>query len=113
MSKQDFVKNTIKKQIKAAPHLPIKIISERNFARQYGISRMTVRQAMLELTNEGWLSRKVGQGTLGHLPPNRYCFKLISQRTVDNDKIELLLENNGEQVKLTVPRSQLKKLRMN
>lgn len=39
------------------------IPSEREFAEQYQISRMTVRQALTNLVNEGFLYRKKGTGT--------------------------------------------------
>ncbi|HEU5139265.1 MAG TPA: GntR family transcriptional regulator [Bacillales bacterium] len=39
------------------------IPSEREFAEQHGISRMTVRQAISDLVNEGYLYRQKGKGT--------------------------------------------------
>ncbi|NLP53077.1 GntR family transcriptional regulator [Bacillus sp. RO1] len=54
----------IKKQIEAGFILPGETIpSEREYAENYGISRMTVRQAINPLVNEGLLYRKKGSGT--------------------------------------------------
>ncbi|BCL81712.1 GntR family transcriptional regulator [Ktedonobacteria bacterium brp13] len=39
------------------------IPSERELGEQYGISRMTARQAITELVNEGLLFREQGKGT--------------------------------------------------
>ncbi|WP_404462020.1 GntR family transcriptional regulator [Sutcliffiella horikoshii] len=54
----------IKNQIEAGFILPGENIpSEREYAESYGISRMTVRQAINSLVNEGLLYRKKGSGT--------------------------------------------------
>ncbi|TYS61377.1 GntR family transcriptional regulator [Sutcliffiella horikoshii] len=54
----------IKNQIEAGFILPGENIpSEREYAENYGISRMTVRQAINSLVNEGLLYRKKGSGT--------------------------------------------------
>ncbi|QFT88641.1 HTH-type transcriptional repressor YvoA [Bacillus sp. THAF10] len=54
----------LKEQIKAGLLLPGDTIpSEREFAEKYEISRMTVRQAINSLVNEGLLYRKKGSGT--------------------------------------------------
>ncbi|WP_339145609.1 MULTISPECIES: GntR family transcriptional regulator [unclassified Sutcliffiella] len=54
----------IKNQINAGIILPgDSIPSEREYAENYGISRMTVRQAINSLVNEGLLYRKKGSGT--------------------------------------------------
>ena len=58
------LKEIIKKQIetrelKARDCLP----SEREYSEYYKISRMTVRQAITELVNEGYLYRQQGKGT--------------------------------------------------
>lgn len=113
MSKQDDVKAFVKAQIRQAPKLPLRITSERKLAKQLAVSRMTVRQAMLELANEGWLTRKVGQGTCGHLPPNQLVFTLLKQTKLPNDMIKLLLENNGEKITLILSCSQFENLRVN
>lgn len=112
MSKQDDVKAFVKAQIRQAPKLPMRITSERQLAKQLAVSRMTVRQAMLELANEGWLTRKVGQGTCGHLPPNQIVFTLLQQSLESDDMIKLSLENNGETITLLLSRAQFKKLKV-
>ncbi|MFS0783629.1 GntR family transcriptional regulator [Bacillus sp. 1P06AnD] len=54
----------IKTQIDSGLLRPDQAIpSEREFAEQYQISRMTVRQALTNLVNEGFLYRKKGTGT--------------------------------------------------
>lgn len=55
----------LKTQIKNGelqPDMPLP--SEREYAEQFGISRMTVRQALSNLVNEGLLYRLKGRGTL-------------------------------------------------
>lgn len=39
------------------------ISSEREFAENYEVSRMTVRQAINNLVNDGYLTRRKGKGT--------------------------------------------------
>lgn len=46
-----------------------RIPSERALSERFGISRMTVRQALLELTQEGRLYSRVGKGTFISDPP--------------------------------------------
>nr|WGD84313.1 GntR family transcriptional regulator [Bacillus subtilis] len=55
----------LKNQIKSGelqPDMPLP--SEREYAQQFGISRMTVRQALSNLVNEGLLYRLKGRGHL-------------------------------------------------
>lgn len=113
MSKQDDVKTFVKNQIRQAPKLPLRIASERQLAKQLAVSRMTVRQAMLELANEGWLTRKVGHGTCGHLPPKQIVLTLLQQSVEADGMIKLLLENNGEKITLLLPRDQFENLKVN
>jgi len=51
-------------------HLPsgTRLPSERELAEQYAVSRMTLRQALDELTVEGWLERVRGSGTFTRRP---------------------------------------------
>ncbi|MEI5906341.1 GntR family transcriptional regulator [Bacillus spongiae] len=54
----------IKKQIEQGELMPGDTVqSEREYAEKYEISRMTVRQAITQLTNEGYLYRLKGVGT--------------------------------------------------
>jgi GntR family transcriptional regulator len=58
------LKELLRQRVRAgewAPDTPIP--SERELCEQYGISRMTARQALTELVNEGVLYRRQGLGT--------------------------------------------------
>jgi GntR family transcriptional regulator, arabinose operon transcriptional repressor len=48
-----------------------KFCSENELAQRFGISRHTVRQAIGELTNEGWLYRVQGKGTFVNRLPGK------------------------------------------
>ncbi|HEX7065279.1 MAG TPA: GntR family transcriptional regulator [Bacillales bacterium] len=57
---EEEIKNRIdRKELVPGDLIP----SEREFAEQHGISRMTVRQAISDLVNEGYLYRQKGKGT--------------------------------------------------
>ncbi len=58
-----------------APH--DRLPSERELAEQYSISRMTVRQALLEMTQEGLIYARVGKGTF------------VSEPKIDQQLLEL------------------------
>lgn len=63
------LKNLIKKEIevnKLKPGDPIK--TEREYCEEFGISRMTVRQALKELENEGVIIRERGKGSFVSIP---------------------------------------------
>ncbi len=58
------LKEIIREKVMSGEWKPGELIpSERELSRQYGISRMTVRQAFNELTQEGVLRRKQGVGS--------------------------------------------------
>ncbi|MDA1477004.1 GntR family transcriptional regulator [Bacillus changyiensis] len=58
------IETEIKKLVESANLKPGDLIpSEREFAETYGVSRMTVRQAVNNLVNEGILVRQRGKGT--------------------------------------------------
>ncbi|AYF92920.1 GntR family transcriptional regulator [Apilactobacillus bombintestini] len=58
------IHNEIKKKIENGQwKLGSRIPSERQFAAEFGVSRMTLRQAIQTLVDEGILDRRVGSGT--------------------------------------------------
>jgi GntR family transcriptional regulator, arabinose operon transcriptional repressor len=62
--KYDIVKQEIKSSILDGTFQPYqKISSESEWMKQFGVSRHTVRAAIGELVNEGWLYREQGAGT--------------------------------------------------
>lgn len=61
-----------------------RIPSERALSESYGVSRMTIRQALTELSNEGFLIRETGRGTFVSVP-NLYQenLKSFTQTLID------------------------------
>jgi GntR family transcriptional regulator len=58
------LKEIIREQVRTGAWQPDQPIpSERELSERYGISRMTVRQSLTELVNEGLLYRQQGRGT--------------------------------------------------
>lgn len=63
------LKEIIREQVRTGAWPPGEPIpSERELSEQYGISRMTVRQSVSELVNEGLLFREQGRGTFVNRP---------------------------------------------
>ncbi len=52
--------------------------SESELMQQFGVSRFTVRQALTEMANAGWLRREQGRGTFICPAPK----KMVGQRTI-------------------------------
>jgi GntR family transcriptional regulator len=50
------------------------IPTEKELMERYGISRATVRQAVLQLVNDGYLRREKSKGTFVTTPPNKFRF---------------------------------------
>jgi GntR family transcriptional regulator len=50
------------------------IPTENELMEQYGISRATVRQAILQLVNDGYLRREKSKGTFVTTPPSKFRF---------------------------------------
>ena len=61
------LKEHLKKQVVEGV-LSGKLPSERDLARRYGLAHMTVRRAVSELVDEGFLFREVGKGTFVCMP---------------------------------------------
>lgn len=58
------LKEIIREQITGGDLKPGDLVpSERELSERYGVSRMTARQSIVELTNEGLLYRRQGKGT--------------------------------------------------
>lgn len=63
-SKHELIINNIKKCINSGKYLTgQKIPSENELAKEYGVSRQTVRKAIATLTEEGYLYARHGSGT--------------------------------------------------
>src|SRR5690625_1168706 len=63
-TKYSIVKDSIKSKILDGTYQPHqKISSESELMKQFGVSRHTVRLAIGELVNQGWLYREQGSGT--------------------------------------------------
>lgn len=74
----------LKNQIKSGdlqPDMPLP--SEREYAQQFGISRMTVRQALSNLVNEGLLYRLKGRGTFVSKPKMEQALQGLTSFTED------------------------------
>ena len=66
------LKEIIRERIHRQEWLPGSALpSERVFVEQYGMSRMTVRQALTELVNEGIVYREQGKGTFVNQSPHQ------------------------------------------
>ncbi len=64
MKKYEQVKLEIKKLIEEGNYIPNqRISSEYGLTQQFGVSRHTVRKAINDLVNEGWLYTEQGSGT--------------------------------------------------
>ena len=76
------LKELIKERILQGEYRPGQLIpSERELCMQYGISRMTARQAIGELQNEGYLYKLQGKGTFvssGKIEQNLACLLYTS-----------------------------------
>lgn len=73
------VKEFVREKIEAGVWPPGTLIpSERDFCEQFGISRMTVRQALGELVSEGLVVREKGKGTFVALPRLRQRLTRLS-----------------------------------
>jgi len=77
------VRETLRDQIKTGVLEPgQKLPSEDDLAAQFGVSRMTVRQGISDLTDEGMLYRRRGRGTF------------VTQFHVERDRAGKLFQPN-------------------
>ena len=80
------LKNLILDEIKAGNYKPDDLIpTENEISEMFGISRTTVRQAILELVSEGWLYRIKSKGTFVSRPKIQQDF--IKKLESFNDQI--------------------------
>ncbi len=121
------LKNIIENKIKEKDWKPGDIIpSEKELQKQFEVSRITVRQAVKELENEGLVKKKQGKGTyvsfpkLSHELPNLTSFtedieskglnpesKIISVEKLIDSEIAEKLGANSKTVFLNVKRLRL------
>src|SRR4051794_13946524 len=90
------LKEIIRQKVTAGqwgPGLPIP--SERELCEQYGISRMTARQSITELVNEGYLYREQGKGTFVAQPK---ITQQLSQLTGFTEDMEARAKHPAAQV---------------
>ena len=112
-TKYNYVKNQIKSNILQGlvqPHQ--KIGSENELMKEYDVSRHTIRKAIDDLANDGWIYKKQGAGTfcadrtVDELPKNRRHKNIAVITTYFSDYIfptiirgaESYLSHNGYQV---------------
>lgn len=110
--KEELLRDIRAGKIKPAERIP----SEGQIAQEFGVSRMTVREAIVELINEGYLYRLPGKGTFlrEHLPerniksivikvPNLKCsfyYQIISGTEIvfthRNYELKILTERDNQ-----------------
>ncbi len=67
--KHKLVRDALAKRIRTGAYAPGKMIPpEQDLCREFGVSRITVRQAMAGLVTEGLLKRHRGRGTFVQMP---------------------------------------------
>ncbi len=95
------LKQIIRQKIEAGEWQPGQIIpSERELCAEHGISRMTVRQALVELVNEGWLRREQGKGTF-------VAHRKIEQRLATLTSFSQDMAARGKQAEAKVLRQEM------
>ncbi len=98
------LKNIIIKDIKSRSLKPdTKIYSERTYSKNFGISRITVRQAINELVHEKQLIRIVGKGTFITSPDRSTEFTQLISFTDDMKKRGLNSKSKIIEFKLDEP----------
>lgn len=79
-----------------------RLSSERDLSQQYAVSRMTVRQALVELETEGYLRRIQGRGTFVTLP--RVDRPLVALTSFTEEMVRRGLQPGGQVLsQATVP----------
>ena len=70
------LKQSLLEELAGSAGPPAKLASERELVAQYGVSRITVRQAMKELVHEGHIRSHPGKGSYATGRSNERAFEL-------------------------------------
>ncbi len=98
------LKNIIIEEIKSKSlKIDTKMLSERDYSEKFGISRITVRQAINELVQEKYLIRIVGKGTFIASPDRSIEFTQLISFTEDMEKKGLSVRSKVLEFELIEP----------
>ncbi len=73
----------------------MQIPTERDLARQFGVSRNTARRELMQLVQDGWIERHVGRGSFACAPPTQIPDGSMDSRSVNPEEVmeaRLLIE---------------------
>jgi GntR family transcriptional regulator len=101
--KKDLIKKIENDQFKTNEQIP----SERELIQMYGYSRITVRKAIDDLVNEGYLYRIHGKGT--YVKGNDVQQNIVSLNSITNDILAMGKEPSRKVLKFKVDKTFLKR----
>ncbi|PUU87061.1 MULTISPECIES: GntR family transcriptional regulator [Halanaerobium] len=105
------LKNIIEEKIKEEDLNPGDIIpSEKELQQEFGVSRITVRQAIKELENEGLVKKKQGKGTFVSFPKLSHELPNLTSFTEDIEAKGLNPESKIISIEKTIDAEVAKKL---